>query len=621
MGLAALVVVASTLGASAEVAGSGRPVPLDPARVAAIAAALPETPTVPSPRATDRAAWTRPDIVVAASPATRAAPDVESPPPPIPERLYHEYFETGGRNSYQTAYARRTSALSTLAIAAAIHPRSPYVQEMEAVLRALCEQRTWVLPAHDPNRRNFNRQAIDIDLVSSDTAVQIATAVWLHEDSLDPDVVRLARSEVRRRVVDPFLASVRGTRPRDWWFDTTNNWLSVCLNGVVGAALLTVGDRRTRAEVVAAAEALIPNFLRGFGSDGYCSEGVAYWNYGFGRFNLLSERVYQATGGFVDFMAMPGAESAARYGVTIEMVRGVAPAFSDCDLDTLPSRLLVARIARRWSWATMPQPEPPAGTASLHEFVTYNFAPPPGPRRGDPTPPLAARTWFPEAGVYIGRPASQPGLAVAFKGGHNDEHHNHNDVGSYVVAYRGRAVLVDPGRENYTVRTFSARRYDSNLINSFGHPVPVVAGRLQSTGRAAAATVLRHSFSDAVDEVAFDLRPAYAVPALRSLERTFVYQRSGRFVVEDRMAASEPIAFETALITLGSWENLGNGRLRVSVERSSLIVQIDTGGAPFTVSATRIEENAPVKPTRIAVSLREPARQAAVRLTVTPESP
>ena len=36
-------------------------------------------------------------------------------------------------------------------------------------------------------------------------------------------------------------------------------------------------------------------------------------------------------------------------------------------------------------------------------------------------------------------------LGVALKGGHNAEHHNHNDVGSYVVALAGTTPLLDPG--------------------------------------------------------------------------------------------------------------------------------------------------------------------------------
>jgi hypothetical protein len=63
-------------------------------------------------------------------------------------------------------------------------------------------------------------------------------------------------------------------------------------------------------------------------------------------------------------------------------------------------------------------------------------------------------------------------------------------VGSFVVAVAGDTPLLDPGSEVYTARTFSARRYESQVLNSYGHPVPLVAGQLQRTGRKAEARVL-----------------------------------------------------------------------------------------------------------------------------------
>ncbi len=69
--------------------------------------------------------------------------------------------------------------------------------------------------------------------------------------------------------------------------------------------------------------------------------------------------------------------------------------------------------------------------------------------------------WFPSTQVLLARPAagSAAGLTLAVKGGHNGEHHNHNDVGSVVVALGGVPVLVDAGRPTYTAQTFGPDRY------------------------------------------------------------------------------------------------------------------------------------------------------------------
>ena len=44
---------------------------------------------------------------------------------------------------------------------------------------------------------------------------------------------------------------------------------------------------------------------------------------------------------------------------------------------------------------------------------------------------------------------------------------------------RPHLIALDAGGEDYTSRTFSSRRYESQALNSFGHPVPRVAGAMQ----------------------------------------------------------------------------------------------------------------------------------------------
>ena len=78
--------------------------------------------------------------------------------------------------------------------------------------------------------------------------------------------------------------------------------------------------------------------------------------------------------------------------------------------------------------------------------------------------------------------------------------------------------LVDPGTEVYTRRTFSSDRYVSGVLNSFGHPVPRVAGQLQRTGRAAAAQVLKLEQTDDCDTLQLDLSSAYPVKTLQTTD-------------------------------------------------------------------------------------------------------
>ena len=91
-------------------------------------------------------------------------------------------------------------------------------------------------------------------------------------------------------------------------------------------------------------------------------------------------------------------------------------------------------------------------------------------------------------------------------------------------ARRRRSSILRRGLHRAHLR---AHRYDSNVLNSFGHPVPRVAGKLQREGRAAEAKVRRADFTDAMDTLVFDIRSCYEVPELKKLDRTFVYSREG----------------------------------------------------------------------------------------------
>jgi len=262
---------------------------------------------------------------------------------------------------------------------------------------------------------------------------------------------------------------------------------------------------------------------------------------------------------------------------------------------------------------------------SLPKTGLMNF-PHPISRRSDgrQAPPLPLRDWFDQAGILICRPApgASTGMAVALKGGHNAEHHNHNDVGSYVVALGQSTPLLDPGSEVYTARTFSRRRYESKVLNSYGHPVPRVAGQLQSEGRSSAARILQTEFTDHADTLVLDLTAAYKVNTLKSLQRKFVFSRkgNGRLMVTDEVRLTKPADFETALITFAPWEQESPNQLLIGNAPDRVRVRIDTNHIPFKVTVETIEEDLKTaeKPVRLAIMLQHPVKQAAVKLTITP---
>ncbi|GFJ94351.1 hypothetical protein Prum_079930 [Phytohabitans rumicis] len=115
---------------------------------------------------------------------------------------------------------------------------------------------------------------------------------------------------------------------------------------------------------------------------------------------------------------------------------------------------------------------------SLARELAALFDPPPS--TGDF--PYVGREWLPDTEVLVvrERPGRADGLFLAAKGGHNAENHNHNDVGTFIVALDGRPVLVDAGVGRYTRQTFSDRRYEIWTMRSTHHNVPEMNGREQA---------------------------------------------------------------------------------------------------------------------------------------------
>lgn len=605
---------------------------LDSERVKAIAGFLPVEPAGLGVPADDRAAW---EELAARKPfqnvVATAAGLLKKPIPQLSDELYLDFSKTGNRRRWEAVAGQRSNRLFYFVLAECLEDKGRFIGAWEADVRALCAEPTWVMPAHDRTLANFKGDQVDIDLRSSRIAAELATADYLLGERLSPEIRELIRRNVHRRVLDPYRDMITGARERNYWVTCTNNWNAVCHAGVVGAALWFIRPREERALFAAAAEKHIGRFLAGFGDDGYCSEGVGYWNYGFGHFIMLAEMVHQATGGKVDLLEARRARPAALYGSNIEILDGLCPPFADCTVNARPSSVWMWYINRRFGlrdnrWEQTDLRVPQWGLVPTAMFSFRNsmssISAADATDRG-----LPPRAWFESSGILVCRPGERGAcrLGAALKGGHNAEHHNHNDVGSYVVALGGEMLLADPGAEVYTERTFSARRYESQLLNSFGHPVPVVAGQLQRPGPKARGQVLRADFTEVADTLVLDMCSAYDVPELRKLQRTFVYSReaAGQLTVTDEVAFETPQRFETALVTLSAWEQLGPRALRIQEADQAIEVKIEVTGGPFSIKPERIEGQIRTSktPTRLGIELEQEVREARVSVFVTPAKP
>jgi hypothetical protein len=117
-----------------------------------------------------------------------------------------------------------------------------------------------------------------------------------------------------------------------------------------------------------------------------------------------------------------------------------------------------------------------------------------------------------------------------------------------------------------------------------------------------------------------DIRSAYAVPDLKKLERTFTYSRAGAgaLAVLDEVQFEKAHSFGTALITLGKVTEISSNTLEVAAGDERVRVNIETGGLPFSIHQEQIVEDAPVKPTRVGIDLKDSVTSAGISIRINP---
>jgi hypothetical protein len=613
-------------------------------RVQAYEKLLPKTPRGVGSPITDREVWEALAKQYGGEKIIKEAEKmIKTPLPELTDDLYLDYSRTGNRDRCQEVIFKREDRASILTLAECFENRGRFLPGIEEAITSICGDKTWVYPAHDGSLRNFKGEVIEIDLNSSCISWNLATTAYWLGDKLSPNARKRIADELERRTFTPFTSLITTGKPPMWWLTSKMNWNSVCLAGVTGAALTSIESPQRRAFFAASAEKYIQYFLQGFTPDGYCSEGVGYWNYGFGHFVMLAETIKQATGGKVDLLAPERIRPIALYARRMEILPGVYPAFADAHVGVKPDQVLMDFLNRRFGlgWKEYEKTSAESDLRSriqLFKLSIFEFN-----RKSEPSPPAPLpkgegsisaqpgisaqplRDWFSDAGILICRP--KPGsihaLGAALKGGHNAENHNHNDVGSFVVALGDGTPLLDPGSEVYTARTFGPKRYDSNVLNSYGHPVPRVAGTLQVIGREAQAKILKAQFTDDADTYVMDISSAYKVDDLKILVRTFVFSRegAGKLTVTDEFEFERPENFGTAIITFSKRQQPAPDRLIIGEGKEAVEAVVSATGGKFRIDSQEIKENLPDKnvAVRLGIDFTKPLQKGSITVTITPK--
>ncbi|MCX5769493.1 MAG: heparinase II/III family protein, partial [Candidatus Hydrogenedentes bacterium] len=480
----------------------------------------------------------------------------------IPETTYTRYrmFKTvGERAPYDQEHAKKRSLLRSEVVAAWLTGGNSRIDRINDLIWSICEETTWVGPAHEKSNPY-------IDLYAAETSADLAYVLMLLGDRLPEEIRDRVRSEVNRRIFEPYLA-----RGREFgWNSGRNNWTGVCAGAVGQAFLLLEPDVARQAQALEIVVDQLNRFIEiAFETDGGCLEGISYWNYGLLHYVCLAEMLRLRTGGEIDLLANPKLKAIAGYPLAVVLAKDTYASFSDAHEEASVKQFLAARLAERTGVTgllSLADKKPGGRLAEVVRNLSWWDG------RRPEMPPLED-AFLPASGVakLVGSDGAHT-IVLAAKAGHNEEPHNHNDIGSFVVAVDGIVYLCDPGSGLYNAAYFSPQRYDNIFANSYGHSVPRIGGKLQLPGKEHCGVMEKTGEKS----VALTFEKAYGIPSLAQARRCFELN-NGEVVLQDAFVfEGELLEVEEAFMTWHDVETNGN-TARITTGKGTLEIRAEYG--------------------------------------------
>ncbi len=432
------------------------------------------------------------------------------------------FSQTGDREIYQKSYFSRRGRLACLALAVWFWQNKEDISALEDAIWAVCDEYTWALPAHIWGEFDEETRPT-IDLFSAETASALAEICALNEGLLSPDVVKRARDNIRKRVIDRYLPGRFG------WEHAQNNWSAVC-GGALGIAAMYLCEIDELSEIIFRLQTAAESYLSGFPDDGAGTEGVSYWSYGFTFFTAYSEMLQRMTNGKIDLFSDSRVKNIALFQQKAYFPFGGIVKFGDCsESDVSRWWGLTSYIKSHYDEAEfLPRPllpnfdsDPCYRWVGILRDLVWSI--------DNMVSESSYHTYiFRDAQWYISSGANNSGIAV--KAGHNGESHNHNDVGQVQFYLGGDDVLIDYGSGIYDRDYFGEGRYDRFECGSQGHNLPIIGGNFQRAGKEFFANDVKISEHG----IAMDIAPAYGLNCLNRLIRNVSFnQFDGSMTLSD----------------------------------------------------------------------------------------
>ena len=527
--------------------------------------------------------------------------------PMLSASLYREFELNGNRTHYENPYFLRKKMMAAFAFAEYATHSGKYMQKLIDVVWDTLSLPTWGLPAHTSGNTasrpeglqilqlpcDYKEEASFLDLFSASMGAELAVVWFLLKDEFEKEVPFVINDrilyEINRRLFEPYL----NYTDYYWWAGKrtpyVNNWCPWIISNILCAAALTCPDMEKREKITDTALESLSVYMDTIKPEGGCDEGPGYWHAaGLSTFMSLLV-VYDMTGGKLNFFGEPQLKNMAEYIMKMHISGDRFANFADCRLILKKNYAAVFAFGKytgseavcRWTqtmtWESCLE-DVEHGYRTLVELCTA----PQKPQTPYVPEEVTAQT---DLGIAFLRNAH---FYAAFKGGHNAESHNHNDVGTNIVFKDGAPILIDIGNDQYTKLTFSDKRYTLPANRSIYHNTLSTDDTEQLPG------VQYHAENFTVDTAAkaasMTLEKAYAPESgMTSYRKTTALTESGVTITNEFTLDKERTA-KLNLILCAKPEPISENAFAVTSDGVRAVIRY-TPGLAFSVEVLSLEEH------------------------------